>query len=301
MSRPDVKSGHGARSGRCYVLAAATLWSLGGLFAKTLNLDGLTVAFYRGLVAGLILIPFIPASKRVFRPSLVPLGLSFGAMTGLYLSSMMMTTAANAIFLQCTATVWTIPLSLWILKEGPDRRSVIGIALALVGIVAIVGYGYDGRPREGEGILFGLSSGIAYAAVVIGMRKLRDLDPIWLSAVNNLSGAIALGIWLLAVRGSIDLPPISSIPLLIAFGIVQMAIPYILFARGLQDIGAPEAGLLGLLEPVLTPIWVLLFVGERPALPTLVGGMFLLAGVACRYLPVTRKRAPVAESQVSGS
>src|SRR4051812_25363133 len=100
-----------ARSGRRYVLAAAALWSLGGVFAKALERDGLTGAFYRSLFAGLGLVPFVPASRRVVRPAMIPLGFTFGAMTGLYLSSVMTTTAANAIFLQCTATIWTIPLS----------------------------------------------------------------------------------------------------------------------------------------------------------------------------------------------
>src|SRR5689334_11555749 len=97
-------------SGRRYVLAAATLWSLGGLFAKSLDLDGLTIAFYRGLFAGLALLPFIPRSRWVFRPVMIPLGLCFGAMTGLYIAAIKATTAANAIFLQCTSTFWTIPL-----------------------------------------------------------------------------------------------------------------------------------------------------------------------------------------------
>lgn len=274
-----------ARVGRLFVLAAATLWSLGGVFAKYLGLDGLTVACYRSLFAGLVLLPFVPAARRVFRPALLPLGLAFGVMTGFYLSAMMATTAANAIFLQCTATIWTIPLSVLLLGEPPDRRSVFGIGLAAVGIVSIVFYGYDGRPNEGWGIACGLASGFGYAGVVVGLRGFRDLDPIWLSAVNNLAAAVTLGLWIVVTRGTIVVPPPNSLLLLVAFGTIQMAIPYVLFSRGLQDIGAPEAGLLGLLEPVLAPVWVFLVIGERPAYPTLIGGLFLLAGVACRYWP----------------
>src|SRR5207248_1183411 len=144
--------------GRRHVLAAAMLWSLGGVFAKSLDLDGQTIAFYRGLFAGLFLLPFVPRRRRVFRPSMVLLGLCFGAMTGLYIAAIKATTAANAIFLQCTSTFWTIPLSAWLLRERPDRRSVLGIALATLGIAAIVLYGYDGRPDEGWGIALGLAS-----------------------------------------------------------------------------------------------------------------------------------------------
>ena len=117
------------------------------------------------------------------------------------------------------------------------------------------------------------------------MRGLRDLDPLWLSGVNNLAGAAALGLWILATRGAIPVPSVSQTPVLIAFGVVQMAIPYVLFARGLRSIGAPEASLIALVEPVLNPIWVVLVTGERPTPATLVGGLFLASGVACRYWP----------------
>ncbi|MEJ7640313.1 MAG: DMT family transporter, partial [Singulisphaera sp.] len=176
------------------------------------------------------LIPFVAPSRRVFRPALIPLGLTFGAMTGLYIAAVKATTAANAIFLQCSATFWTVPLSALLLRERPDRRSVMGIGLATVGIAAIVSYGYDGRPDEHRGIALGLASGVAYAAVAVGIRGLRDLDPLWLSGVNNLAGAMALGAWIVVTRGAIPIPGPSQTPILIAFGVVQMAIPYALFA-----------------------------------------------------------------------
>jgi drug/metabolite transporter (DMT)-like permease len=100
---------------------------------------------------------------------------------------------------------------------------------------------------------------------------------------------VALGAWVAVQRGEIPVPTGRQAALLVAFGAVQMAIPYTLFARGLRVIGAPEAGMLALLEPVLNPIWVVLVVHERPAPPTLVGGLFLLSGVACRYAPLRRR------------
>jgi drug/metabolite transporter (DMT)-like permease len=80
-------------------------------------------------------------------------------------------------------------------------------------------------------------------------------------------------------------PGVREMAVLAGFGVVQMAIPYTLFARGLREIPAPEAGLIGLLEPVLNPIWVWLVHGEVPAPATLVGGSLLLVGVAVRYVP----------------
>jgi DME family drug/metabolite transporter len=291
FSPPGPPDAAARRRGRLFILGAATLWSFGGFITKRLDMDPLSIAFYRSLFAGLALLPFIPRTERVLRPALVPLGLAFGLMTGLYLSSIKLTTAANAIFLQCTATLWTVPIGLVLLRERPGRRELAGIALAMVGIITIVAWGRaEGnlRPRDGEGILLGLASGVGYALVVVGLRALRDLNPLWTSAAGNLGGAATLAAWLLLTAGAITAPTAGQLPILVAFGVVQMAIPYTLFARGLRTIQAPEAALIALLEPVLSPIWVILFVGEYPELATVVGGCFLLAGVALRYLPARR-------------
>jgi DME family drug/metabolite transporter len=277
--------------GRWYVLAAAVLWSTSGVISKSLELDSSTIAFYRGLFAGLALLPFVPRPNRVFRPALLPLGVAFGAMVGCFLGAVKITTAANAIFLQCTAILWAVPLSAIFLGERPDIRARVSIALAVLGIVLIVGWGYDGRPREWQGIVLGLASGVIYGVVAVSLRGLRDLDPMWLSAALNLGGTVALGLWAWLSGSGLGSPSGVQLLVLIAFGIFQMAIPYALFARGLREIGAPEAGLIGLVEPILNPIWVVVFVHERPSVPTVIGGLFLLAGLAYRYWPA---RLPVA-------
>lgn len=282
-----------AAVGRRCVIAAAVLWSLSGVVTKSealKSLDATAIAFYRSLFAGLALWPLVPRRRRRFRPVMVPVGLVFGAMIGLYIASIRLTTAANAIFLQCSATVWMVPLSALFLRERPDRRSLRGIAIAAPGIAAIVLFGHGGTPREWLGVGLGLASGVAYAGVVIGMRGLRELDPIWLSAVNNLGGALALAVGVVAWSGPIPRPDAGQLGVLVAFGVIQMAIPYALFARGLREIGAAEAGLIALLEPILNPIWVALVQRERPSPATVLGGLFLLAGVACRYWPSPRGR-----------
>lgn len=274
--------------GRRYVLAAAVLWSLSGAIGKSIALDGLTIAFYRGLFAGLVLIPFVPRSRRTFRPVMVPLGLIFGAMTGLFLASMKATTAANTIFLQYSATFWVVPLGFFLLQEKPDRRTLAGVALATLGVGVIVLFGHRGG-HEWVGVACGLGSGLGYALVVTGMRGLRGHDPIWLSAVNNLTGAVALGLWMTLTDHAPAWPTAAQMIGLALFGIVQMAIPYALFARGLREVSIAEAGLISLIEPILNPIWVILVAHERPSLPTVIGGTMLLAGVAVRYLPSARQ------------
>jgi drug/metabolite transporter (DMT)-like permease len=189
-------------------------------------------------------------------------------------------------------------LSALFLHERPDRRARLSIALAMVGIVAIVGWGYDGRPNEWQGIVLGLASGITYACIAVSLRGLRELDPIWLSSALNLLGSATLGLWVWASGQGLGSPTRLQFLVLIGFGAFQMAIPYMLFARGLREIGVPEAVLIGLVEPILNPIWVILIVHEWPAGPTVIGGLFLLGGLVYRYWPLpmaSNRRDPTAE------
>ena len=63
-----------------------------------------------------------------------------------------------------------------------------------------------------------------------------------------------------------------------------MGLPYVLFARGLKRIPGHEATAIGLIEPLLNPLWVFAAWGDKPAWWTIVGGLFILIGLAIRYL-----------------
>jgi drug/metabolite transporter (DMT)-like permease len=84
--------------------------------------------------------------------------------------------------------------------------------------------------------------------------------------------------------------PVTSYVALAFFGVVQMSVPYILFARGLRTTGAAEASLLTLIEPLLLPIWVFIAWHDHPSYApppvwTWIGGGLILIGLASRYAP----------------
>ena len=68
--------------------------------------------------------------------------------------------------------------------------------------------------------------------------------------------------------------------LIIAYlGIFQIGLAFIFFTRGIKHIPALEANLIGTLEPILNPVWVFLFLGERMGRFALLGGLVVLVGV----------------------
>lgn len=280
---PSPSSTSERLAGPLLVVAAALLWSTGGLFAKApvfgswpLESRGMLLAFWRALFAGLVLLPFARGVR--WRPALVPMSAAFVAMNVTYLTAMTVTTAANAIWLQSTAPVWvTLFGCLW-LGERVSRQDLMLVATGAAGVAVILFF--EARGQSAVGVAYGLASGITYAGVVLSLRWLRGENAAWLVALNHLVAAgvllpfvVARGVW----------PSAAQLPVLAAFGVVQMGVPYVLFARGLRRVTGAEAACIGLLEPVLLPLWVYLGWGEEPQPWTLAGATLILLGMLARY------------------
>ena len=62
-------------------------------------------------------------------------------------------------------------------------------------------------------------------------------------------------------------------------GVIQIGLAFILFSKAIKHIPALEANLIGTLEPILNPVWVFLFLGERIGSSALLGGLVVLGGV----------------------
>lgn len=273
--------------GRLLVVAAAVLWSLSGFFVKSPWLADLpaasagpTIAFYRCVFAFVILLPFVRPSRIRWHPALLLMAGFFASMNILLICSMTRTSAANAILLQYTAPIWMFVASVTLLGERADRRNLAALVLGMAGVGVIVVAFWGGT--EASGVLMGLGAGVSYGGVVVCLRVLRDHDPFVLVALNHGVSALVVLPWI-AGQGSV--PDAGQLATLFAFGTLQMAVPYVLFSRGMRTVSPQEAGVITLIEPIINPVWVLLLWHEPVALATVIGGAFILAGLAVRYIP----------------
>ena len=72
-----------------------------------------------------------------------------------------------------------------------------------------------------------------------------------------------------------------EICLILILGIFQLGIPYILYAIAAKDCSPLACSLIGMLEPLLNPVWVFLFDGESPGPFALAGAVIVITAVAC--------------------
>ena len=267
---------------RLEVLAAAALFSSGGALIKAIHFSGWQVASFRSTVAAVALFLLLPEVRR--RPTLrvLGIGVAYASTMILFVLSNKMTTSASAIFLQSTAPLYVLLLSPWLLHEKIRSRDLVFMAVLALGL-GLFFVGFDPvsatAPNPKLGNVLALASGVAWALTIMG---LRDLGKRGGSGGGSWGPAAAFWGNIFAALGCLPmaLPAGPSRPtdwLLVAvLGVFQIALAYVFLLRGIKNVGAFEASLLLLLEPVLNPVWAWMVHGERPGAWSMAGGAVIL-------------------------
>jgi len=274
------------RTGLLFVAAAALLWSTGGIGIKAIADPPLKVAFYRSLFAAISLLLLFGrrAMPRRWSPTFVIALICYATCLPTFVIATKWTTAANAIFLQYAGVIWVLLFSPIVVREPMRARDVVAIVAAMAGMALFFVGRFETRGMAGN--VMALISSVFFAALILSLRREQ---PAAQAAVTwgNLACAAALLPFI-----AHDLPlTTKSFAVLLFLGVFQIALAYVLFVRGLKYVTATQASLTGMLEPVSSPIWVLLFLGERPSGYAIAGAIIVLAAIA--WHTVTSE--PVAE------
>ncbi len=270
-----------------FVVAAAVLWSTGGLFIKWTRISGLELSFGRSLLAAITVAIFTRREGFGLNRVTALASVLYAALLLLFVLATKQTTAANAIFLQYTAPVYLLIFEPLFYKERFRSRDLVVVIVCVAGMsLFFVG---KLRPQDVSGNLLALASGLCFAFYFLFLRHSKS------RAVNRASSVIygnLLVVLIAASAGLKALPRMSSHDILsvIYLGVVQIGLAYTLFtvamAHGVRSL---DAGIVGYIEPVLNPIWVYLILGEQPTRWALLGGAIIVTAVVCHTLVEARR------------
>ncbi len=269
------------------LLAAAVLWSLGGVLIKSIDLTPVAIAGTRSLIALMIMSLAMPDVLRKMSWRIVPGAIAYSATVFLFVVATKLTTAANAIFLQYTAPIYIAMISPWFLGERTNWHDwlLIVVALGGVGLFFLDRLSFHGF----SGVIAALGSGFAFAWLTVLMRHQKAGSP---EAVVLLGNAIT---FLIASPWTF---PISKIeqngPPLLLLGIAQLTIPYLLYSLAIRHVRALDASIISIIEPILNPIWVMLATSEYPSFWSIVGGALVLMTSLTRSLIASRNTPALA-------
>jgi drug/metabolite transporter, DME family len=284
------------------VLAATILFSLSGIFVRLLtDADPWRISFYRSGSMTICVLAFLAMLygrqtwrhfAMIDRRALLSVSLFFGVGSTLYILAVSRTSVANVSCLTATAPVFAAALARLLLGERSGVAAWLAVSVALFGIYLIF------RDQIGAGDQFGnvvaLFVAFAFAGQTVSLRKYHTTELLPAICVGGLIVFVAMP--LLGTELAIDL---HDLLLILVMGVVQLAVPIILYVRAARYVSAMTMTLISLLDVVFNPLWAWLGVGETPSPSTIVGGSFIVAAV---FLVVTQRWqiAPVPRSADSG-
>jgi DME family drug/metabolite transporter len=269
---------------RLLVVAAAVLFSTGGVAVKAAALTGWQIASFRSGVAAAALLLLLPEARRGWTWRMVPVSVAYAATLVTFVLANRLTTAANAVFLEATAPLYVLLLAPWLLRERL-KRSDAAYIVAVLGGLALFFVGREPAvataPSPGQGNLVALASGVTYALMLVGLRWLgrdKQSDSALAAATlgNILAFLAALPLALGASRAG-TAASAANIGVILYLGVAQVGLAYLCLTRAMRHVTAFEATAILLLEPALNPVWVWLVHGEKPGGWALSGGVLILS------------------------
>ena len=259
------------------------------MLIKSVEWPSMAKAGARSLVAAVIFWAWLRKPQFTWRPTQLGAALAYACTVCSFVIANDRTTAANAIFLQYTAPIYVAVLGHYVLGERTRRSDWVFIALALAGIALFFRDQFS--PRGLSGMFVALGSGMSFGTMVILLRKERDSSPASALLLGNL------------ITAAVGLPfavghplPLSQAAAVVTLGVLQLGLPYILYAAAIRRVTALEAILIPMVEPILNPLWVALNRGEIPGRWSLLGGALVLGAVLSRELV---RRGDVKEQMAS--
>lgn len=268
-------------------MAAALLWSTGGLFIKWTTLSAYELSFWRSLLAAVTVALFTRREGYGINGITVLTSVLYAALLLLFVIATKLTTAANAIFLQYTAPIYVLLLEPLFYKEKFQRRDLLTVAVCIAGMsLFFIG---KLRPQDVSGNITALASGFCFAFYILLLRHPRSQE------VNRASSVIYGNLLLVLVTAPVGVASISKLTMWDAgvagyLGMIQIGVAYTLFTLGMaRGVRSLDAGIVAYIEPVLNPVWVFLFLAERPPRWAIAGGSIIVGAVVVHTVMSARK------------
>ncbi len=261
------------------VTASALVFSLAGVLTKMIQADAWTIACWRGLLGGTLIVAYVAwlgrgrPLRETFRfgwRGWLLAGVGSAASLA-FIFAFKLTYVANVAVIYATAPFLAAGLASWLLGEEFQRRTAMAAALSLLGVIIVVSGGLGTGSITGDAMALVMTLGNALYMVLI--RAFRD------SSVVLAGGVSALQLF---VVGWFVVDPLAvsgqDVVYLSAFGIA-FAVAVVLWTEGTRMIPAAESGLFGSAETPFAILLAWLLLAELPPTASFAGGGIVLAAV----------------------
>ena len=264
------------------MIVSATIVSTAGLIFRSLeSIDAFGVVFFRGLALSFVMLVVLNAfyRQRVFltiwsvgRQGVLG-ALFFTGAQIFYVFAFSNTTVANTTFTIALAPFITALLAFIVIKERIERTTLLAMAIACFGVIAII---VTDVSSEGLlGVFFALMTAFCFSCFAVTLRRNKHVEML---PVLLLTGVFSMIVGLVFGQWNV-IPQIYDIALCFIWGGILQGCGQSLLVLSARVLKAAEIPLIMLLEFSLGPIWVWMFFEEIISLGTLFGGGLIFLSI----------------------
>ncbi|PLX17640.1 MAG: hypothetical protein C0601_06320 [Candidatus Muiribacterium halophilum] len=274
-------------------LLAMSFWGISFVWIKIVYefYNPFTILFFRMVISACILFlissTLMKEKKRLERrhiPMLMALAFCepfmyfIGESLGLlYISS----TVASLIV--STIPIFMVFASFIFFKERIDKRQTTGLALAIIGILALVFDTSMNLRYEPKGILLMFLAVIsAIGFNILGTKLVKTYRPITLIKYQNVFGAIYFFPLFLIYSGKelfTRIPPSNIILCIFNLSLFSSALSYLFYLIAIEKIGINKANIFTYTIPLFTAIFAYFLIGEEFDITKSFGMIFIVSGI----------------------
>ena len=277
------------------VLSGAVLMSFVGLILRSMEAaDGFQILFYRSMALAAA-VAVVACLRRGVMPLRflrsidrwdVLMGVFMAFAFSFYVYAILNTTVASALFILSSAPIFAAVMGWVFASEKPELATWIAIIMAIVGVGLMVQDGMESGGMVGN--IFALISAFSFASMLVLVR--------WLKRDDALGGTFLGGVFATLLNGALVLSLGSTLiisawdlGLSLFMGAFTIGIGMALVTWAASYLPASEVSILVLLESVLGPVWVWLFLNETTTVQVVTGGAIVLVAVLIQAMARRRK------------
>jgi drug/metabolite transporter (DMT)-like permease len=283
------------------LFAGATAIATSALFVKVSETGPVATAFWRVFLA----LPFLWAwalaadarhlsNFATDRRALLAAGAFFAGDLAVWHWSIVLTTVANATLLANLAPIF-VTLAVWLLyRHRPGGRFLVGLTVAVAGMVTLIGGDFRLTPREAVGDVLGIVTAMFYAGYQLAVTGARAR--VGTASIMAWSGLVTAALLLpVALLSGEQLLPATGAGWAKLWGLalISQVAGQSLIAYAMAHLPATLSSVGLLLQPVMAAVFAWVLLGETLGAVEIAGGIAVLVGIRIAR-EAGMARAPVA-------
>jgi drug/metabolite transporter (DMT)-like permease len=199
-----------------------------------------------------------------------------------FITAIKTTIVANVVIIFSTSALFSSLIAYLLYKEKMTRNIFYASFFMFIGLFIIFSDELSFGSMEGN--IYALLCTILFSVSFVLLSKYKEMDRVVLTAFSGV--ALSIITFFLSDDLKIDT---TNLLIVMSMGLVISSISRVLIGNGAKYISASEVSLLMLIETIMAPIWVWIFLNEIPNSNTYIGGSIIILTLIVNSLYTLKK------------